>query len=141
MSKSGIYRFLAPFRSRTQARLRNERLGESVETFASQIKDSDRHPEIAPALWELLKEHAFIEDFRPGPDDDLYKIFAMDPEIVRDELIDSLLTKLGLSVDGIDFAGFDFASITTPRDVSSFATQVADAQGKADKQRMSDLAR
>lgn len=124
-----------------QSRLRNDRLGVNVGTFATQLKDSDRYPEIAPALWELLREQAFIDDFRPEPDDNLYKVFAMDPEIVRDELIDVLLAKLGLSVSGIDFAGFDFASITTPRDVSEFVVKVADVQGQAGKQRMSDLAR
>ncbi len=122
-----------------QSRLRNGRLDVNVGTFASQLKDSDRYPEIAPALGKLLQEQAFVDDFRPEPDDDLYEVFAMDPEIVRDELVAVLLDKLGLSVRGIDFEGFNFASLTTPRDVSAFVVKVADAQSKTGTQRASDL--
>ena len=120
-SKFAAYRFIAPFRSRLQDRLRKERLHFDVEAFARGLEDGDRHPEIARALWEMLQDRSFVSDFRPEPSDDLYKIFAMDPEIVRDEVIDILLTKLGLTVSEIDFTGFDFSSIRTPNDVSSFA--------------------
>lgn len=141
INKFATYRVIAPFRSRLQARLRKERIRVDVYAFARGLEDGDRHPEIAHALWELLRERAFVLDFRPEPDDDLYKVFAMDPEIVRDEVIDVLLTKLKLSVSGIDFTGFDFASITTPKDVSRFVAKVADAQDGKGKQQMSDMAR
>ena len=112
-----------------------------VNAFSSGLGDGDRHPEIAAAVWELLREHAYVPDFRPDPDDDLARIFAMDPEIVRDEVVDEILTKLGLSVSGIDFTGFDFASGATPRDVVAFVTTVADAQNNAGKRRFVDMAR
>jgi len=123
-----------------QDRLRKERLSANVNGFARDLEDSDRHPEIAIALWKILQERAFVDDFRPEVDDDLYKIFAMDPEIVRDELVDVMLSRLSLSVEGIDFSGFDFASIKTPRDVSRFVVKVADAQSKAGKHPIGDLA-
>ena len=63
----------------------------------------------------------------------------MDAEIVRDEFVDVLLDSLELSVSGIDFTGFDFASLKTPRDVSRFVATVADAQGGARKQRFVDM--
>jgi len=52
----------------------------------------------------------------------------MGPEEVRDDVIEPLLAKLGLSVIGIDFTGFDFSSIVTPKDVIGFVMKVADAQ-------------
>lgn len=128
MSRFAVYRFLAPLRSRIQDRLRKARLHVTADTFASQLKEN---PDIAAALWETLREQAFVRDFRPDPDDDLYKVFAMDPEIVRDELIEVLLAKLELNVGGIDFSGFDFASIKTPRDVSIFLAKIANVQGQA----------
>jgi hypothetical protein len=105
-----------------------ERSHLDADAFAGGLEDGERHSEIGHALWKLLREYAFVADFRPEPDDDLYKVFAMDEEIVRDEVIDVLLTKLELSVSGIDFTGFDFASITTPKDVSKFLAKVADTQ-------------
>lgn len=134
-------RILSPFRSRLQERLRKERMHFDIEAFARDLEDGDRYPKIAHALWELLRDRAFVSDFRPKPDDDLYKIFAMDPEIVRDEVVDEILTKLGLSVSGIDFTGFDFASVATPRDVMAFVTKVADAQNGGGKRRFVDMAR
>jgi hypothetical protein len=136
VSKFAVYRFIAPFRSRLQDRLRKGRLHVTAETFASQLNG---RPDIAVALWETLREQAFVRDFRPEADDDLYKVFAMDPEIVRDELIEMLLAKLEMNVSGIDFTGFDFASIKTPRDVSNFVAKIAKVQGDAIKQRMCDL--
>lgn len=82
-----------------QGRLRKERLSVSVSSFARELEGSDRHPAIAPALWELLQERAFVDDFRPKADDDLYKVFAMDPEIVRDEMIEPLLARLEAVMD------------------------------------------
>lgn len=132
MSKFAVYRFIAPFRSRLQDRLRKGRLHVTAETFASQLNG---RPDIAVALWETLREQAFVRDFRPEADDDLYKVFAMDPEIVRDELIEVLLAKLELNVSGIDFTGFDFSSVATPRDVVAFVIKVADAQNGQGKRR------
>jgi hypothetical protein len=139
--KFAAYRFIAPFRSRLQKRLREERMSVDVNAFSSGIGGGDRHPEIAAALWELLRERAFVPDFRPDPDDDLAKVFAMDPEIVRDEVVDEILTKLGLSVSGIDFTGFDFASVATPRDVVAFVMKIADAQNGEGERRFVDMAR
>ena len=112
-----------------------------VDVFAHGLEGGDRHPEIVAALWELLRESAFIPDFRPDPNDDLARVFAMDAEIVRDEVVDELLTKLELSVSEIDFTGFDFSSITTPRDVGAFIMKVADAQNGGGKRRFVDMAR
>lgn len=78
----------------------------------------------------MLRRQAFVPDFRPCPDDDLAKIYAMGPEEVRDDLIDPLLDMLGLDVSGLDVAGFDFAAITTPRQVIEFLVNVAEAQNR-----------
>lgn len=110
------------------------------DTFARELDGADRHPAIVAALWELLRERAFVPDFRPDPDDDLAKVSAMDSEIVRDEVVDELLTKLRLSVSGIDFTGFDFSSVATSRDVFAFVTKVADAQNGEGKRRFGDIA-
>lgn len=141
IDKFAVYRFTAPFRSRLQIRLREERLNVDVDAFALGLEGGDRHPQIVVALWELLRERAFIPDFRPDPNDDLAGVFAMDAEIVRDEVVDELLTKLGLSVSGIDFTGFDFSSVATPRDVAAFIMKVADVQNGDGKRRFVDMAR
>jgi hypothetical protein len=107
--------------------------------FARGLEAGERHPEIAGVLWELLRDQAFVADFRPDAFDDLAKVYAMGAEEVRDELIDVLLTKLRLDVASIDFSGFDFASLTTPKDVSRFVSRVADAQGAEGKRRMSEM--
>lgn len=140
INKYTLDRILSPFRSRLQDRLRRERTHIDADMFVRELDDGGSHPEIARALWALLRERAFVEDFRPAPGDELYKVFAMDPEIVRDELIDVLLTKLELNVNEIDFAGFDFGSIATPRDVSKVLVKIAGAQGGKGKQQMSDIA-
>lgn len=112
-----------------------------VDAFTRGFEGGDRHPEIVAALWELLRERAFIPDFRPDPEDDLAKVFAMDAEIVRDEVVDELLTKFGLSVSGIDFTGFDFSSVATPRDVGEFVMKIEDAQNDEGTRRFVDIAR
>jgi DNA-directed RNA polymerase subunit F len=134
INKFALYRFTAPFRSRLQDHLMKERSHLDVYAFTRGLEDGERHSEIAHALWELLREYAFVADFRPKPDDDLYKIFAMDEEIIQDEVLYELVTRLGLNIDGIDFTGFDFAAITTPKDVSRFLANVADSQSGEGKQ-------
>lgn len=109
-----------------------------VDAFAHGLEGGDRRPDIARELWTLLRDAAFIADFRPDPNDDLAKVYAMGPEEVRDDLIDLLLTRLGVTVSGIDFTGFDFSSIATPRDVSRFVEKVADAQRGQGKQRIGE---
>lgn len=133
MNKFALYRFIAPFRSRSQNRLREKRLNVDADTFARGLEIGDRHSEIAGLLWGILREEAFVPDFRPLPEDDLSTVYAMGPEEVRDDVIEPLLTKLGLSVEGIDFTGFDFSSIATSRDVGRFVVKVAEAQGRGER--------
>ena len=140
INKYALYPFLFPFRSRLQNRLREERLNVDVDAFARGVEDG-RHPDVPRPLWELLREAAFIPDFRPDPDDNLSKVYAMGPEEVRDDVIEPLLAKLRLSVSGIDFTGFDFSSVATPRDVVAFVMKVADAQNSEGKRRFVDIAR
>lgn len=137
IDKYAVYRFTAPFRSRLQNRLREERLNVDADVFARGFEDI-RQPEVPRLLWELLREEAFVPDFRPDPDDSLSRAYAMGPGEVRDDLIDPLLAKLGLSVSGIDFTGFDFSSVATPRDVVAFVIKVADAQSGEGKRRFVD---
>lgn len=111
-----------------------------VDAFARSLEGGDRRLEIARFLWKILREEALVPDFRPGADDSLSKVYAMGPEEVRDDVIDPLLAKLGLSVGGINFAGFDFSSIATPKGVGRFVMQVADAQNGEDR-RFTDMAR
>ena len=133
MSKFALYRFIAPFRSRLQARLRDDRLAVDEDEFVHQFEGGGgRSSEVARALWDLLRTEAFVSDFRPAPDDILPKIYAMGPEEVRDDVIEPILMRLGLKVDRMNFKGVDFASILTPRDVVTFITKVADAQQEAD---------
>jgi hypothetical protein len=139
--KYALYPFLFPFRSRLQRRLREERKSVDMETFVQALSADEQHAEAARVLWELLRQQAFVPDFRPDPNDDLSKVNAMGPEEVRDDVIDPLLDRLGLSVSGIDFTGFDFSSVATPRDVIAFVMKVADAQNSEGKRRFVDMAR
>ena len=129
MSKFALYRFIAPFRSRSQNRLREKRLHVGADAFARGLGVGDQHAEIVDYLWDILREEAFVTDFSPDPEDDLATVYAMGPEEVRDDVIEPLLTKLRLSLDEFDFTGFDFSSITTPKDVGRFVMKVANAQG------------
>lgn len=137
IDKFGLYRFIFPFRSRLQNHLREERLIVDVDAFARRFEDG-RQPDVPRSLWELLREAAFVPDFRPDPDDSLAKVYAMGPEEVWDDVIEPLLAKLGLSVSGIDFTGFDFSSVATPRDVVAFIVKVADTQGGDGERRFVD---
>jgi len=64
----------------------------------------------------------------------------MGPEEVLDDLIEPLLTSLGLSVSGLDFTGFDLASITTPQGVVRFMMKVAEAPNEVGRRRFVDIA-
>jgi hypothetical protein len=130
MNKFALYRFIFPFRSRLQKRLRGERMTVDVDAFARGFEGGDRHPEIPRFLWEMLREEAFVPDFRPDPNDDLTKIYGKGPEEVQDDLIEPLLIRLGLCASGIDFRGFDFASVTTPKDAGRFVMKLADTKSK-----------
>lgn len=135
-----VYRFIAPFRSRLQERLRKERERFDFDAFARAFDIGDDHLQIAHALWDLLRARAFVYDFRPHPDDDLYKVFAMDEEIVWDEVIKDLMKKLNLSLSGIDLTGFDIHSVTTPRHVMAFLVKIAQAQHGEGGRRFTDMA-
>lgn len=139
MNKFTLYRFLAPFRSRLQSRLRTERIDVDVDGFAGGIGEGERKAEVAELLWEILQEEAFVRDFRPGPDDNLSGVYGMGPEDVRDDVIAPLLDRLGLSVQGIDFTGFDFSSIVNPRDAGRFVMRIAAAQNRHGGRRFTDL--
>ena len=126
MTKSSFYRFAFPFRSRRQKRLRAERKHVTWEVFSRGIEDGSRHDEITRSLWDHLRNNqAFVEDFRPLPEDDLAEVYAMGPEEVRDDLIDPITEKLNLDLSRYDFKGFDFASLKTPSDVARFLMSLA----------------
>lgn len=127
MNKYTLYRFLSPFRSRHQKRLREERLDVDIDTFAQGFEEG-LHPDVPRLLWELLRDVAFVPDFRPDPDDNLVRIYAMGPEEALDDLIEPLLDKLELSKSKIDFNGLDLSSLNTPRDVASLIAKVANAR-------------
>lgn len=131
MNKHALYRFIAPFRSRLQRRLREERLDIDVGTFKRSLETDGRSTEMAELLWQTLRAEAFVPDFRPEPDDSLSKVYGMGPEEVRDDLLEPLMARLELNVDRIDFRDFDFASIQSPRDAVKFMMRVADTQGEA----------
>ncbi len=63
----------------------------------------------------------------------------MGPEEVRDDVIEPLLDKLALDPSWIDFRGFDFASVTTPREVIAFILRIANAQSGGGKRRFVDM--
>jgi len=133
------YRFIAPFRSRLQARLREERLNVGVDAFARPFNDSSR-PELPRLLWDLLREEAFVADFRPDLDDSLHKVHGKAWEDVYYDVIEPLLERLALDTSEIDFTGFDISSITTPREVVALILNIADIQDRGGKGRFVDMA-
>lgn len=132
-----LYRFIFPFRSRLQRRLREKRLNVDVDAFARRFEGS-RQRDSAGLLWDLLREAAFVPDFRPDPDDSLSEVYAKGPEEVWDDVIVPLLDKLGVSVSGIDFTRFNFSSVATPRDVVAFVMKVAEAGNGEGKRQFVD---
>jgi hypothetical protein len=125
IDKFALYRFIAPFRSRLQLRLRQQRLNVDLAAFAQALQLSEKHIYIAEALWEKLREDALVADFRPDPDDDMARIYAMGVEEVMYDIIEPLLEKLGLSIDKFDLTDIDFKLIATPRDLAKFFVRVA----------------
>jgi len=126
MNKFRLYRFLAPFRSRHQKRLREHRGEVTWEVFSQGIEPGPRHDEITRSLWDNLREEqAFVEDFRPDPQDNLAEIFAMGPEEVRYDMVDPIADQLGLDLGLHDNKRFDFASLETPSDVARFLMSLA----------------
>lgn len=120
MDKFDLYRFLAPLRARLQSRLRKDRLNVDCDVFARGIKEGAQWQRIARCLWDRLREESFVADFRPDPEDSLSKVYAMGPEEVRDELIEPIAQCLGINLSGIDFEGFDFSALDTPKAVAHF---------------------
>lgn len=133
-----FYRFAFPFRSRLQARLREERLNVDVDAFARPFDDISR-PEVPRLLWDLLREEAFVADFRPDLDDNLHKIYGKIWEDLYYDIVEPLLEDLSLDASEIDFTGFDFTSITTPRELIAFILKIADAQGRQATRNFVDL--
>jgi hypothetical protein len=102
-------------------RLSVDRQHVNFETFLKEVGSGPLKDEVALLLWQKLRtEHTFVKDFRPLPNDDLAKVFAMGPEEVRDDLIEPIITDLNIDVSNIDFIGFDFRSIKTLKDVVCF---------------------
>lgn len=124
MNKYFLYRILFPFRRRLQDRLRRERRDFQLEQFGTELDNTIAKTGLGRSLWKLLREKAFVEDFRPRPDDNLEEVFAMGPEEVRDDLVDPLIWCLGLNADSISFKDVDFATLRTPRDVAKFAAEI-----------------
>lgn len=135
VDKYTLYRFIAPFRSWHQSCLREERKDVDIVAFARGFENGDRHAEVIRSLWDLLREDAFVRDFRPDPDDDLLKIYGMGPEEVLHDVFEPLLTKFGLSAAEIDLTGFDFSSIATPKDVGVFLMRTVETHDGNCRQR------
>ena len=88
VSKFDLYRFLAPFRSRRQKQLREKRKDVTWEVFSSRIESGPRHNEITWSVWNNLREEqAFVEDFKPDPQDNLSNIYGIGPEEIRYDMI------------------------------------------------------
>lgn len=129
IDRFALYRFMSPFRSRLQRRLREERAGIDVDAFARGVGCSERHAELSRLVWEALRERAFVPDFRPHPDDNLAKVYAMGPEEVWDEIIEPFLDRLGLAANEVDFTGLDLDDDATPRDVAKVLVSIAGRSG------------
>jgi len=101
------------------------------EVFSRGIEAGAQHEEITRSLWNHLRnDHAFVEDFRPLPQDDLAEVYAIGPEEVRDDLVDTITEELYLDISRFDFAGFDFATLRTPLDVALFLMGLADEKSE-----------
>ena len=126
MTKYSFYRFAFPFRAQRQRRLRENREDVTWEVFSRGIVVGCRHEEITRSIWDHLRDsQAFIEDFRPLPEDGLAEIYAMGAEEVRDNLIEPISDMLNLDLSRYDFKGFDFAALKTPSDVAQFLMTLA----------------
>jgi hypothetical protein len=95
------------------------------DVFAASVGAEGANVPIAHALWDQLREEAFVPDFRPSRDDSLFSVFGMGPEEVRDELIEPIITKLGLIPDRQTFSCVDFSLIGTPQDAQNLLARVA----------------
>lgn len=128
--KYRLYRSLYPVRAKRQSALRAERLRFSLPEFQSEIGQGTLRDPAAVYLWERLRDMAFVADFRPSASDDLGEVFALSPSSIRDDVVDGLIDHLGLRSEHIDFAGFSFASLRTPRDIVDFVEKMEALQDR-----------
>lgn len=124
MDKYQFYRFLAPFRMRRQRSLCRSRGDWTLTDFMGQLPVSPVTEPLARGLWDLLRDAAFVPDFRVDASDLLDATFGMGPEEVSDDLTDPLLDQLGLDVSMIDFTGLDFRKLKTVGDVAKLMIRV-----------------
>lgn len=121
MNKFILYRLLFPFRSRLQKRLREQRAYMTWEMFSRGIEPGPRHEEVTRLLWNHLREkQAFVEDFRPDPQDEFSEVYAMGPEEVLDELIEPISDKLGIDLNFYENNDISLVYLNTPSDAARF---------------------
>lgn len=132
IDKFRFYRFVFPFRSRLQNRLREARLHTDVHTFVRGIGLEAGRTQVSRLLWEMLREQALVPDYRPDPDESLPDIHGAGDEEVTDEIILPLLEQLECDIEGVDFTGTDLRLLTTPRHVADFIVEAMEKVEKRD---------
>ena len=120
------YRWAFPFRTKKQRKLRQNREGESLESFTKSLDEGPCRHVVAAFLWKHIRDElAFVPDFRPAANDSFSKVYGLHIDDLRDDVLDPLTDQCGIDTSGMDFAGQDLSLIDTPADVNRFISGLA----------------
>lgn len=120
------YRVAFPFRSKMQRKLRQDREGESLDSFTKSLGEGACRDVVASFLWDYIRDEvALVPDFKPAANDSFSKLHGLHTDDLRDDLLDPLTAKCGIDVTGMDFRGQNLSLIDTPADVNRFISALA----------------
>ena len=123
------YRVAFPFRTKTQRKLRQDREGESLDSFTKSLEEGPCRDIVASFLWKLIRDElAFIPDFKPAANDSFSKIYGLYTDDLQDDILDPLTSQCGIDMSGMDFRGQDLSLIDTPAEVNRFVSRPATSQ-------------
>lgn len=109
-----------------QSRLRRAREALSFDDFKAQFEDSPIRDIFADFMWRYLRSLAFVPEFKPSASDTFGEIYALASDELRDDVLERLIDRCRINVDGMSFRGLNVASLRTPIDVYKFLSTLAD---------------
>lgn len=110
-----------------QLRLKELRSHDDIATFTSATAGGGLEPLIATLLWKLLRDHAYVDDYRAGADDDLLSIYGLGPKQAWTQLIQPLMIRIGCPSD-VQPPSDSEHKLATPRDIVSYVALCAGQQ-------------
>lgn len=116
-----------PFSTR-QTRLAKSRSRLSREEFIAKTSSTALGKLASNLLWEKLQSEKVVDEFSPGPDDDLLKIYGLADEDLDEDVILSIMQQIGAPVPSADMLR-EFGPVNTPLDIVRLIETTAKSLG------------